>query len=99
MRRIALAVTLLVAAALSGCGSPCQDLGNRICKCQPEGNSREICERAVDEQVEDGNPKPGGDDQDFCEQKLRSCPDPDDDPAMCERLDTAEGKQACGLAY
>ena len=99
MRRTALAITLALAAALTACSSPCQDLGTRICKCLPEGINRENCERAVERQVEDGNPRPDGDDQDFCEAKLRTCPDPDDDPAVCDRLETEEGKQACGLAY
>jgi len=99
MRRTALALALFLATALAACGSPCQDLGDRICKCQPEGITRENCERAVDKQVKDGNPRPGSNDQDFCEQKLKSCPNPDDDPAMCDRLETEVGKQACGLSY
>jgi hypothetical protein len=99
MRRTALALALTLAAALTACGSPCQDLGNRICKCSAEGAVRESCERAVEEQVESGNPRPGSNDQDFCEEKLDSCADPDDDPAMCDRLETEAGKRACGLAY
>lgn len=99
MRRTALALALSLSAALTACSSPCQDLGTRICKCLPEGVSRENCERAVEDQVDSGNPKPGGDDQDFCEEKLKTCPDPDDDAAMCDRLETEQGKQACGLAY
>jgi hypothetical protein len=99
MRRTALAIALTLAAALTACSSPCQDLGERICKCSPEGATRENCERAVEDQVEDGNPRPGSDDQDFCEEKLNTCADPDDDAAMCDRLETAEGKRACGLAY
>lgn len=99
MRRALLAIAFALSSALTACGSPCQDLGERICKCLPEGITRENCERAVEEQVEDGNPRPGSDDQDFCEAKLSTCPDPDDDPAACDRLETNEGKVACGLAY
>lgn len=99
MRRTTLALALVIASALTACSSPCQDLGTRICKCRTEGTSRENCERAVQKQIDEGKPKPGGDAQDFCEQKLKTCPDPDNDPAMCDRLETEEGKLACGLAY
>lgn len=96
MRR-ALAPLLLALAA--ACGSPCQDLATRICECQPTASSRRSCQAAIEDQIDNGSPRPGSREQDFCERKLDTCPDPDDDPLMCDRLLTDEGKIACGLAY
>ncbi len=94
MRRVALA--LLLAAA---CGSPCGDLGTRICNCQPAGSLRDSCNRAVSDQISKGNPKPGSSEQDFCKDRLNHCADPSDDPTMCDRLLTTQGRIDCGLAY
>jgi hypothetical protein len=85
-------------ALLAGCGSPCEDLGDRICLCRLPGVDRETCRRSVDEQLSQGNPKPGKGEQDFCEQKLRTCPEPSKDENMCDRLSTPKGKVDCGLA-
>ena len=99
MRRVLAALASVPLALAAGCGSACQDLGTRICECQPAGSARTACQRAIEDQIDKGNPKPGSGEQDFCEQKLRTCPDPDDDREMCDRLQTEEGKIACGLAY
>jgi hypothetical protein len=98
--RSLLVLPLLVATALlGGCGSACEDLGDRVCLCQPPGALRENCRRAVEEQLDQGDPKPGETQQDFCEQKLRTCPEPSKDEDMCDRLSTPRGKFDCGLAY
>jgi hypothetical protein len=96
--RSALAVVAL-SALLGACGSPCEDLATRICECDAGGRSRSDCEESLKDQIENGNPGPAGAQQDFCEAKLRTCPDPSDDRTICERLETEEGKVACGLAY
>ena len=96
MRRL-LAIPL--AAALTACGSPCGDLGERICLCQPPGAARDACRRSIDEQIDSGNPRPGEDQQRFCEERLSRCLEPSKDPLMCDRLLTPEGRVACGLAY
>jgi hypothetical protein len=96
MRR-SLALALLALAA--GCSSPCQDLATRICECEPSGAERRICQRSIEDQIGSGDQRPGDSEQDFCEEKLKSCPDPSDSPGVCELLRTPEGKQACGLAF
>jgi hypothetical protein len=37
--------------------------------------------------------------QDQCDALLSTCRNPDHDPPACDWMTTAEGKQACGLAY
>jgi hypothetical protein len=96
MRPILAALTL-AAFALSGCGSACQDLGNRICNCQPAGTLRDSCQSSVKAQLNSNSPS--GDDQAFCQQKLTTCPDAANDPGACDALKTAAGKQACGIGY
>ena len=96
MRRL---VPALLLAAAAACSSPCQDLATRICECEPSGRARSNCQRAVENQIEGGSPRPGSGEQDFCEAKLKTCPDVSDDPTLCDRLQTEEGKRACGLAF
>ena len=96
--------TLLLAAALAastltgaGCGSACQDLGDRICACQPLGALRDSCKASIRNEL--GNVvKPSDADQKVCEQLLRTCPDFDAHPDQCRALDTVQGKQDCGMA-
>jgi hypothetical protein len=94
--RLAALLTLVLAAA---CGSPCQDLGERICKCQPAGTAQDGCKQAVEDQIDRGNPRPGDSEQDRCEELLKTCPDPANDAGACDRLATEEGRVACGLGY
>ena len=92
-----LATLALAAFALSGCGSACQDLGNRICDCQPEGALRDNCRNGVKSQLSSSSVT--GDDQTFCQSKLATCPDPANDPGACDALHTEAGKAACGLGF
>lgn len=98
MRRL-LATTALAALALlgPGCGSPCQDLADRICNCQPAGTLRDNCKSSVKTQL--GSSNPNGADQAFCADRLQHCPDPESTPAQCQALQTPAGKEACGLAF
>jgi hypothetical protein len=96
MSRLAALLPLVVALA---CGSPCEDLGKRICACQATGAARESCEKSVDDQIGRGNPRPGGRELDRCEQLLDTCPDPDSDPDACDALETESGRERCGLAH
>jgi hypothetical protein len=96
MRRSIAAALLALSAA---CSSPCQDLATRICECRPTGGDRDVCQRAIEQQIDSGSPRPGESEQDFCERKLATCADPSDDANACARLETEEGKQACGLAF
>jgi len=105
MRRLHLLLAALPLALAMGCGSPCEDLGDRICLCQPPGGLRDACRSAVKDQIGKGNPKPTGSQQDFCEERLRgtaeipACPNPSNDDRACDTQSTSAGKIACGLAY
>lgn len=95
-----LAATLpVVAAALVACGTPCGDLADHICLCQPPGSARDACRSSVSEQIGKGNPKPGDDQQKFCEDRLSHCKKPSEDPQLCDRLLTDAGRIDCGLAF
>jgi hypothetical protein len=88
MRRLALASLVVLAAA---CGdSPCQDLGERICSCQP-GMSEDACTSQVEAQLEDASISDG-----TCEQILDACTAPAG-ADFCEWLLTEDGKDACRL--
>jgi hypothetical protein len=86
---------LLVAAA--GCATPCEELGHRICACQTAGSARDACDRAVRSAVQSAHTTE--EQQDKCDQLLGTCRNPDNDSTACDWMKTAEGKQACGLAY
>ncbi len=94
--RLLLALVLPALAALAACGSPCQDLGDRICNCQPPGVLRDQCQSAVKNQLGSGVQTPGKADEAYCQEKLATCPNT---PAMCDWIKTPAGKVACGLAY
>jgi hypothetical protein len=85
---------LLVAAALAAAGcsdSPCQELGERLCACQP-GTTRDACETRVEDLLDRDDPGEG-----FCEDGLATCNAPEG-AVFCEWLLTEDGKTACGLA-
>lgn len=85
---------LLVAAALAlaGCSdSPCQELGERLCACQP-GTTSDACETRVEDLLDQDDPGEG-----FCEARLAECNAPAG-AIFCEWLLTERGKEACGLA-
>ncbi|MGB8930894.1 MAG: hypothetical protein WCC48_06555 [Anaeromyxobacteraceae bacterium] len=89
-------IAAAVAALAAGCSTPCQDLGDRICRCSPTGTSKDTCEQQVSNVVSSVNPN---DDQDArCSDLLDRCHAPDG-VDFCEWLSTADGKTACGLAY
>lgn len=90
---------LLLAA---GCGDACLNLADEICSCQPDDNSKQICNTQA--QAEEQNFPVGNLDQQFCQQKLDSqacnCGVQETTAgrvACCNRLNTAEGRAACGL--
>ncbi len=99
MRKL-LVTTALAALGLLGvahCGSPCQDLADRICDCQPAGTLRDNCTSSVKTQI--GSTNPTDADQAFCAQKLKECPDFGSSPGDCPVLQTPDGKEKCGLAF
>jgi hypothetical protein len=97
MRKLlAPAAVSALALGLAGCGSPCQDLADRICDCQPAGALRDNCKSSVSAQV--GSVEPTEADQRFCEERLAICPDFESSPDRCQELETQKGKEDCGLA-
>lgn len=105
---LALAAAATLAAA--GCGtSACQELGERLCNCQP-GMTQDACEAQVQDQLNGlGVDTPGvgglldnleaGEPltfEDRCEARLGTCTAPEG-VEFCEWILTEAGKNACGL--
>ena len=89
MRRLATALAL---AALAACGkSACQELGERICACQPGGLTSGSCTTLVEQQLKQGSPG-----ESRCQHYLDTCKAPAN-VDLCEFMLTPEGKAACGL--
>lgn len=95
MRRAPALFALAAALLAAGCTSPCEELGGRLCGCQPTGTTRDTCERQVEARVNAANPD--GDQEAFCEARLGTCNAPEG-ATFCEWVLTAAGKEACGLA-
>jgi hypothetical protein len=96
MRRPAALVLLSSALlALAGCKSPCRELSELRCACV-EPFRRETCLRAV--ATDESNVEPTDADLALCEQKLDECGIDPENQDTCDRLETDEGKRACGLA-
>lgn len=90
MRRLAAALLL---SALAACGkSACQELGERICSCQPGGLSSSSCTTLVQQQIKDSSPG-----ESTCQHYLDTCHAPANGD-LCEFMLTPAGKVACGLA-
>lgn len=97
-----LALATVAAAALvsvAACGSACQDLGSRICSCQPAGTLRDNCNSSIRNELGSSYGQASAADQAFCQEKLGTCPDFGTHPDQCPVLNTAAGMQECGLAY
>jgi hypothetical protein len=92
MRRLAATATAALTLALAACGdSACQELGEKICRCQP-GLSTDACTNLVEDQLNDKDPGDA-----YCQDRLDACNAPNDGD-LCEWLLTVEGKRRCGLA-
>jgi hypothetical protein len=80
-------LTLLLAA---GCGNACLELADQICGCQPDQVTQANCQqRARDEE---GVFNVRKQDEQFCQHLL------DTHSCDCKKLDTPEGRQACGTS-
>mgnify|MGYP001320360443 FL=1 len=79
---------LLFATSLGGCATPCEELAEKRCSCEPTITERNACENRAEQQR--SRRPPTSADEDRCEALLETC--------SCDRLRTAEGKRACGLA-
>jgi hypothetical protein len=79
----------LIAAAVSACGDPCEDLARRICRCQESALLRAQCNTAVRSAA--GNHDSTGTEEQRCQEILdaRTC--------TCEAARALDVK-ACGFA-
>jgi hypothetical protein len=96
-RSLTLAALAGLALGASACLTPCEELGSRICGCQPAGSIRDACNRGVKSAVKKA--KTSEAQQDLCDQQLEACPDPASDSTACDFMSTPAGKEACGLAF
>ncbi len=93
MRRLAAAA---LAAALAACGtSHCQELGQRICTCQP-GLDSGTCKTQVENQLKSTSPG-----ESYCSELLSTCtaanPKAPAGVDLCEWMMTEQGRVSCGL--
>ncbi|HET8538679.1 MAG TPA: hypothetical protein VFL83_02285 [Anaeromyxobacter sp.] len=111
MRRAPALVLVAAVALAAGCAtSPCQELGEKLCKCQP-GMTEDGCKTQVQDQLNQigvGTPGFGplldhieaGESavtfEDYCQERLAACNAPEG-VDFCEWLLTAPGKDACGV--
>lgn len=86
--RSVLLASAVATLALSACKSPCRQLSEKLCECEPNTLEKEACLREVS-QAESRN-EVGEADNAVCAELLDKCD--------CRLIDTAEGKRNCGLA-
>jgi hypothetical protein len=95
MRPLAALAVLIASLALQGCGSACQDLGDRLCQCAGSGTLRDTCKTEVKNQLSAAGVQPGN--TAACSAALTTCNAPSG-AAFCEWITTACGKASCGLS-
>jgi hypothetical protein len=98
MKKLLVFLAVCALSGALGCGSPCEDLADRVCTCLPAGAARDNCKSGVKNQIHSGSQKPGDADQQFCQQLLAVCVAPDASQNLCDYVQSPEGKVACGLA-
>lgn len=87
MKHTALAAAVLV-LSLAGCKNPCLKLAEKICECQTTTTLRDACKQNASAEQSRVTITP--EDEQVCEDLYDGCD--------CHDLDTAEGKQRCGMA-
>jgi hypothetical protein len=88
-KALALFACMLGLIAAAGCGDACLSLANQICSCQPDPNSQAVCNAHA--KAQESTFAVGKADEKFCQGKL------DAHACDCNKLNTAEGRLACGL--
>jgi hypothetical protein len=90
--RIIAFVTLLPAMAVltSACGSPCEDLANKVCRCQPTEAKKDRCRINIDTAVR--NFDLSDEQEDRCQKIL------DSGTCTCTAVQAGD-LNACGLSY
>ena len=82
---------MLTFAFVAGCSTPCLDLANQICKCQPDTTSQSNCQTNASNAGSTFTVR--SQDNEYCQQKL------DEGACDCNKLNTPEGRANCGLSY
>ena len=82
-------LALFVLVLATACSSPCEELAEKLCACEPGAEARRTC---AERKVQDAERRSAltDADQDRCESFVETCD--------CNQLGTAEGKRACGEA-
>jgi len=75
----------------AGCGNACLKLADQICSCQPDDPSRANCSQKARDQEGIFNVRPQ--DEQLCQELL------DSNSCDCKKLDTPEGRVACGVSF
>ncbi len=94
-----LALFLAATAVLaSGCGSVCQDLGERLCECTIPGTTKASCVDSIKVEIQRNNPG-----KDVCGKALSTCyartnPETGKEIPFCDWLAGRCGKASCGLS-
>jgi hypothetical protein len=83
-----LLVVIFIAAGLSGCKSPCRQLSELMCDCQPSSFDRNNCLQRAATSESTWVPTEGQNQR--CAELVNQC--------NCRLVDTPEGKQKCGFA-
>jgi len=80
---------LALSILITGCGSACKDLANKVCDCQPTRSKKERCEIAINAAAR--NMDLSDEEEDRCQAIL------DSDRCTCQALETGDFS-ACGLS-
>lgn len=90
-----LAFVFFLIVAVAGCTTPCMEIQQIMCSCEGQTqDARNFCEDAAKAQA-DLSPPTNADER-VCESLLPGCQAVVDEG--CDKLQTQEGKRACGLA-
>jgi hypothetical protein len=91
LQPLILAAGMLTVLLANGCGNACLKLADQICSCQPDDNSRANCQQQARNNESIFNVR--SQDEQVCQNLL------DSGQCDCSKIDTPEGRQACGLNY
>jgi len=91
LRPLLLAASLLTLGLAAGCRDACLALAQQVCSCQPDQSSVDACNTRAQESKAIFPERSM--DQNYCQGQL------DAHACDCMKLDTPEGRVACGVAY
>ena len=94
MRPLAALFVVAAGFTLTACGSPCQDLGDRLCQCAGSSAASDACKTEVKNQLKAAGVTSGDDAR--CTAALNTCNAPSG-TLFCEWITTSCGKAQCGL--